>query len=86
MKTQMELTPHQLETWVAVLSCYPVTIVNRACLEIGLSEDPFPDLGKLTMKCETLRRNASGMVSTDGRARIGDSTLAAIATSLGLKI
>lgn len=86
MKNQVKLTAHQLETWVAVLACYEPTIVTRACLEIGLSDDPFPDLGKLTLRCETLRRRKAGAEASDGKVRIGDGMLKKIADSLNLKI
>jgi hypothetical protein len=86
MKNQVQMTPHVLETWVAVLSCYDVEIVNRAVLEIGLSDDPFPDVGKLSLRCESLRRRKAGTESSDGKIRIGDAMLRKIAESLGLKI
>lgn len=80
------MTPHILETWVAVLSCYEVEILNRAVLEIGLSDDPFPDVGKLALKCEALRRRKERTESSDGKIRIGDVMLRKIADSLGFKI
>ena len=85
-KRVLNLTPHQTETWLAVLSSYEPGIVTRACLEIGLSDDPFPDLGKLTLRCETLRRRKAGAESSDGKVRIGDAMLRKIADCLNLKI
>ena len=41
---------------MAVLSEYEPRIVNRAVIEFGLSDDPFPDLGKLRSKCRAYRR------------------------------
>lgn len=86
MKNQVQLTTHALETWVATLACYEASIVTRSCLEIGLSDDPFPDLGKLTLRCEALRRRKNGTESNDGKIRIGDAMLHKIAKSLGLTI
>lgn len=54
MKRALEFTRHQTDTWIAVLSQFPAETVNRAILQIGLSDDPFPDLGKLTLKCQQL--------------------------------
>jgi hypothetical protein len=86
MKNQVKFTAHQLETWVAVLCSYEQAVVTRACLEIGLSDDPFPDLGKLTLRCETLRRRKAGIEASDGKVRIGDGMLRKIAESLNLRI
>lgn len=86
MKNQVQMTPHQLETWVAVLACYEATVVTRACLEIGLSADPFPDLGKVVTRCEVLRRRKAGTEAQSGIATIGDVMLRNIASSLGLEV
>ena len=59
MKRVLSLTDHQAETWVAVLGQFPSHVVNRAILEIGLSSDPFPDLGKLVLCCQRHGRDAS---------------------------
>lgn len=50
-----EFTPHQLETWAAILGCFETRHVNRAVIEFGLSFDPFPDVGKIADKCKALR-------------------------------
>lgn len=86
MKNQVNLTPHQLETWVAVLSCFDTDIVSRVVLEIGLSEDPFPDLGKITLRCEALRRRRENVEGRSDSMKIGDKMLAKIASALELKI
>jgi hypothetical protein len=86
MKNQVQLTAHQLETWIGVLACYEPSIVTRSCLEIGLSDDPFPDLGKLTLRCEELRRRKAGTLARDGKVVIGDAMLHRIAESLCLQI
>lgn len=87
MKNQVEMTPHKLETWCAALSCFDDDIVNRAVLEIGLSEDPFPDLGKITLRCEALRRRRENVEARgDSPLKIGDKMLRKIAAALNLKI
>lgn len=53
MKRTVSLTDHQAETWLAVLSRFKVRHINRAIIEIGLSEDPFPDLAKLVAKVQS---------------------------------
>jgi hypothetical protein len=55
MKRVTEFTPHQLETWAAILGCFETRHVNRAVVEFGLSVDPFPDVGKIADKCKALR-------------------------------
>jgi hypothetical protein len=52
MKKQAQLTDHQTETWLAVLSIFPIEVVNEAILKLGLSADPFPDLGKIVINCQ----------------------------------
>lgn len=86
MKNQAEFTPHALETWAAALSVYPSQLVNRAVLEIGLSADPFPDLGKVFSACERLRRERAGTVPQDGVCRLSDTTIGAVAQALQLEI
>ena|GEM_PF-1494016 len=86
MKNQMQLTAHQLETWVGVLSCYETEVVTRSCLEIGLSEDPFPDLGKVVARCERHRRTRAGITASTDKVSIGEGMLKRIADSLSLTI
>lgn len=55
----MQLTPHAAETWVAALGQVygdRPEIVNLAVCELAASGDPFPDLGKLLVACEVIRR------------------------------
>ncbi len=59
MKRVAEFTPHQLETRDAVLGCFDVKHVNRAVIEFGMSDDPFPDIGKLASKFREYRKTAS---------------------------
>lgn len=86
MKNTTELTPFGLETWVAALSVFDSGIVSRAVVEIGLSSDPFPDLGKIFARCESLRRSKSGTQPTDGSNRLSDATIRRAAAAMGLVI
>lgn len=86
MKNHVNLTPYAIETWAAVLGQFAPGIVNEAVLRIGLSDDPFPDLGKLVMRCDAIRRDRQGIVSTHDRPQLSSSTLAKAAAALGLDI
>lgn len=56
----ISLTEHQGQTWLASLSTYPVPIAKRALLEAAFCEDPFPELGKIIMRCEVLLKERDG--------------------------
>jgi hypothetical protein len=86
MKNQVEFTAYALETWVAVLSVFEPYIVNRAVIQLGLGVDPFPDLGKVVMICEELRRKATGKMPSDGKVKLADATLNSVAKALQLPI
>lgn len=66
-KRTLELTHHQLDTWVSALAIYKdrPKIVNRAILTLATSDDPFPDLGKLLTLCERLRREIDNVQTHD---------------------
>jgi hypothetical protein len=62
------LTPHAAETWSAALASKYADrpqIANRAIIEIAVSQDPFPDLGKLLVACERIRRTQEGTLPQD---------------------
>lgn len=86
MKNTVQLTPHAVETWCAVLGLYDTTIVNEAVVRIGLSEDPFPDLGKLVTRCEAIRRERAGTVAQSDRPQLGSAAVARAARALGLEV
>lgn len=85
MKNQAQFTPHQAETWAAVLSTYPTEDVNLAVLQIGLSIDPFPDLSKLVLCCDQIRRERAGTIA-QGKPAISRNTIAAIAQRLQMPV
>lgn len=84
MKKQVQLTAFELETWVAGLSVFDTSIVNEAVVRIGLSEDPFPDLGKLVMRCDAIRRDRAGTTRSGDSKQLGTATIAKLAEAIGL--
>lgn len=84
-KRTIELSPHQADTWLASLSIFDEVIVNEAVIRIAHSDDPFPDLGKLVMRCEQLRREKSGTMP-QGEVKLGSATLQQLADAWGVKI
>lgn len=86
MKNTMDLTPFALETWAAVLGTFDPTIVNEAVIRIGLSDDPFPDLGKLVCKCTEIQRQRNPVVTQAEQPKVSRSVVAKVAEALSLKI
>ena len=88
LKSQAQFTPHQLATWAAVLGLFPTETVNRAVLQLGLSTDPFPDLGKLVTVCQHVEAEKNPQVvrgeTSTGRPVKG--LVMAAAKALGLQI
>jgi hypothetical protein len=84
-KNQVALTPFAVETWVAALSVYSTAAVNEAVVRIAMSEDPFPDLGKLVMRCEAIRRRDAGIVTQNDSKTLSDKSIKSIADAMGLK-
>jgi len=67
-KNTVQLTPHAAETWAAALASKYADrpkIANKAIIEIAVSQDAFPDLGKLLVACERIRREADGTLPQD---------------------
>lgn len=81
----MQLTSHQAETWLASLSVFDPKIVNAVILRIAHSADPFPDLGKIVIACEQMRRERAG-TPAQGDVKIGAATLKALAEAWGLEV
>jgi hypothetical protein len=82
-----DFTPHQLQTWLAVLSVFDVKIVNRAVLEFGLAEDPFPDIGKIFLKCQRIKFSQSGQYAASrDDSKPTESSIEAAAKALKLDI
>lgn len=86
-KHQVAFTPFVLETWCAALSVYEQRVVTRAALELALGADPFPDLGKLMMRCQQIVWQESDSVAP-GRdeSRLPKSSIQKVANAMGLKI
>jgi len=51
MKRQAEFNTPTADCWLKVLGAFPVDVVTDAAVTLGLSVDPFPDLGKLVAEC-----------------------------------
>jgi hypothetical protein len=82
----MDLTPFAIETWVAVLSVFDASVVNEAVVRIGLSADPFPDLGKLVSKCTEIARERNPVVAQGELPKVSKSVVAKVAEALQLRI
>ena len=81
---RVEFTPHQANVWAAVLGCFESHHVNRAVIELGMSADPFPDLGKLVTKCRLFRMQEREY--TDGGRAKPDAVVSAVAKALRLEV
>jgi len=86
MKNQANFTPHAIETWAAALSVYKPEMVNVAVLKMGLSDDPFPDLGKVMRLCEVMRRSKEGTTPEGGVTKISNKIVKAAAENMGLEL
>lgn len=86
MKKTVELTPYEVETWVATLSVFDASVVNEAVIRIGLSADPFPDLGKLFQACDRIRRERSSTPAQDGNPKIGTEMMKKVSEALQLVV
>ena len=86
MKNQTQFTPHAAETWAAALSVYDEKDVNRALIEQGLSTDPFPDLSKIMIRCETVRRERAGTVPQNGVTKVSDGAVTEVAALFGIEV
>jgi hypothetical protein len=86
-KNQVALTPFVMETWCATLSVFPVAVVNRAILEIALSADPFPDLGKLAIRCQQIVwQSATELAPGRDESKLPLSTVRKVARALGVEV
>lgn len=92
MKRTADLTDLQMTTWYGVLSGFSTRTLNRAMLELVLSESRFPELGDLYQTCrrvahETgeLQRTYSPHAETDSK-RPTKAEIQAIAERLGLDV
>ena len=85
MKNQAQFTPHKAETWAATLSIYPGREVNRAILRFGLSPAPFPDLCKIVLECERIRREREGTMP-QGELKVSAKGVSQIASALEIEV
>jgi hypothetical protein len=61
------------------------TIVNQAVIEMAVSEDPFPDLGKLLAKCEFIRRSLDKTLPQDA-SKVKFSKVKELGEAWGLQV
>lgn len=80
----MQFTEFDLDTWRTALSVYDEGIVVREIVVLAISADPFPSLGKLIEKCESVRREKAGIV-TRGGGPMRNGMLDGIAAAWGLQ-
>lgn len=72
---------------MAVLTAWPDHVVNRAILKIGLSVDPFPDLGKIVSECDKISRKENRTYAPHGTPGIlTDRAVEVIASRLEINI
>ena len=81
-----EFTRHQSETWCAALSVFPFGVVNRALIEISLSDDPFPNLGKVVMRCQQEMQKRSDVVSQADASKPMRSTINKVAAAFEISL
>jgi hypothetical protein len=67
---------------------FPTETVNRAMLQLGLSTDPFPDLGKLVAACQAIEaeRNPQVVRGETSAGRPNKGLISAAAKALGLEV
>lgn len=86
MKSQAQFTPHVVETWLAALSIFPAGLVNRAILEMACSQDPFPDCGKIVIRCQQEMAKRSTVISQVDQSRPTRGTINAVAEAFGIMV
>ena len=87
MKRQATFTTEEAACWISVLQMYPPTTVNRACVALGLSVDPFPDLSKVVAMCEHIEAEKNPQVVRGTRGdKPSTSMVENAARALGLEI
>jgi hypothetical protein len=86
LKRTAELTAPQVRAWHAVLSVFPVEVINAAVLEMVMTETRFPEVGDLYQICRrTLPKAYSPMEGGDPK-RPSKAEIKSVADRLGLKV
>jgi hypothetical protein len=80
------MTRYDVETWAAVLSVYPADVANLSLLEIALNADPFPDLGKVVVRCQIKMAERSTRVTQADPSKLSKRVLMEIAKALQVDI
>ena len=84
LKNHAQFTPFALESWVAVLSVYPTKVVVMSVLEMAVSPDPFPDIGKIIARCQQELAKDRNDVTQRDSSKVGVAVLREMAVALGL--
>ena len=85
-KGRATFTPHQVETWCAVLAVYPPNVARLAVLQMALSPDPFPELGKVVARCQIEMAKRSDQVTQSAADKLSHSVLRRMAANLAIQI
>ena len=85
-KGRAAFTPHQVETWCAVLAVYPANVARLAVLQMALSPDPFPELGKVVARCQIEMSKRSDQVTQSAADKLSHSVLRRMAANLAIQI
>ena len=88
MKRQATFSREEADCWVTILAIFPTETVNRAMLQLGLSTDPFPDLGKLVAACQAIEaeKNPQVVRGASSAGRPSKGLVNAAAEALGLEV
>ena len=86
MKRQATFSKEEADCWFTILAMFPTETVNRAVLQLGLSTNPFPDLGKLVAACQVIEaeKNPQAVRGESSAGRPGKGLVMAAARALGL--
>jgi hypothetical protein len=84
----VEFTPFVIDTWCAALSVYGPEEINRAILEVGLSVDAFPSVGKVIDRINANRqKRATHGISVNRKpGSVPEAQLQKIADAFAIKI
>ena len=85
-KNRAQMTRFDLETWTAVLSVYPAAVANHAIVEMMLSPDPFPDLGKVVRLCQVRMAKTGQRTGPGNPEALTVRTIQQIAAALEIEI
>lgn len=86
LKRQAQFTPFDIESWCAALSVFPPSLVNFVIVEFCISSDPFPDCGKILMRCQAEMQKRSTVISQADITKPMPSTIKAVAKAFEIDL